>query len=431
MGVTGRPVLHSRSPAMFRAAFEALGMEARYVRVAADDAAEALALARALGLRGLNVTSPFKEEMAGRVDELDERASKVGSVNAVVLGQGRTRGCNTDVDGVAQALAAHGCEPASQRALVIGAGGAGRAAAFALQSLGAGDVAITTRDRQRGALAARDLGCRFVPWERAGGESRGSTLIVGCLPRGAGLPRALELAPGTRFLDANVGVREPLCAAIEAGCVCANGLTWLAAQGAASLELFTGLAASLPIMREAAARDDAGAGARRVALVGASGAGKTTVGTGLARMLGWQFVDTDRMVERAAGASVARIFEAEGEEGFRARESLAAQEALRIPDAVVALGAGALGCGGTRGLVRERCLGVWLWVDPARGARRAADGSRPLLAGADPGAVARRLAEARRDGWLAVADLVIDCSQRTAEEAARRIADEIGSSGDR
>src|SRR5512139_3297926 len=83
--VTGKPVAHSLSPDIFRLLFGALGINAFYMRLAAHSAREALDTARQIGLRGLNVTSPFKEEMISLVDGLDEPASRIGAVNCLAV----------------------------------------------------------------------------------------------------------------------------------------------------------------------------------------------------------------------------------------------------------------------------------------------------------------------------------------------------------
>jgi shikimate kinase len=141
---------------------------------------------------------------------------------------------------------------------------------------------------------------------------------------------------------------------------------------------------------------------RHVALVGAMGAGKSEVGRRLARRLGRPFVDIDELVESGAGLSIAELFERDGEEGFRARESdaLAAalssalSSAVESPPAVVATGGGAVLDARSRRLLRERALVVWLRVTPdAAAARIGPDASRPLLVGGARQALTRLIAE--------------------------------------
>ena len=154
-GLIGNPVGHSLSPPMHEAAYEALGMDARYVTFEPERGAAAAAVegASALGVAGLNVTIPFKRTVLEAV-EADPLAARVGAVNTVDFGHDPPRGYNTDVAGVRRALERHGVPLAGRSTVVVGAGGAGRAAAFALADAGA-DVHVANRTVERAeSLAA-------------------------------------------------------------------------------------------------------------------------------------------------------------------------------------------------------------------------------------------------------------------------------------
>jgi shikimate dehydrogenase len=424
LGVTGNPILHSLSPQMCRAGAAAAGLPLSCVRLAVDDAAEAMALARALGLRGLNVTSPFKEQMAALVDRLEPDARAVGAVNAVSFTRDGTVGHNTDAAGACAAMREMNADPFGSRAVVIGVGGAGRAAAHALQRGGAADVALLSRSEERSSRAAAQLGCRWAPWPRAGEEVRRADIVFLCLPRGAELPAGLSFRSGAFVIDANVSDDAPPREARRSGAACANGVSWLVEQCAASLERFLEARGSRPAMREVAASSGPRAW-RRVTIVGASGAGKSEVARQLSILLGVPYLDTDRIAERVGGCTVAEIFARSGELEFRRLERQAASEAFGFEESIVALGAGALSDPATRAAVRARCLIVWLWVDAATSAARAAGAGRPLLDGPVPEPAAARLIRERTPSWARSADLVIDARVRAPEETARRIAHEI------
>lgn len=163
--------------------------------------------------------------------------------------------------------------------------------------------------------------------------------------------------------------------------------------------------------------------ASHIALVGLSGAGKSTVGPLLAARLGRAFVDTDREVERSAGLPVHRLFAERGEAAFRALEAREVRRALEGPPAVIALGGGALLDPESRRLVRGSATTVWLRADPAALAvRLAAVGheTRPLLAGAPPVERLRALLEARA-GLYAAADLSVETDGREPGAVAAAI----------
>jgi shikimate dehydrogenase len=157
-GIVGNPVEHSLSPPMHEAAYEELGMDARYVTFEPDPAAvaDAVAGAAALGVAGLNVTIPFKEDVLSVVDA-DEVARRVGAVNTVDFSTDPPTGYNTDVAGVRRALDHHGVAVEGADTVVVGAGGAGRAAAFALAAA-ADSVAVANRTVERAERLAADVG---------------------------------------------------------------------------------------------------------------------------------------------------------------------------------------------------------------------------------------------------------------------------------
>lgn len=163
-------------------------------------------------------------------------------------------------------------------------------------------------------------------------------------------------------------------------------------------------------------------------LVGPPGAGKTTVGTLVARALGLGFVDSDAAVERAAGRTVPEIFAADGEPAFRALEHETVTRLLRTHDGVLALGGGAALHAGTRGELRGHRV-VLLDVDVDRAvARVASSGVRPLLAG-DPVGRMTALQTARRPVYEDVASLRIDTSDRSAAEVADQIIRHLAAAG--
>jgi shikimate kinase len=146
---------------------------------------------------------------------------------------------------------------------------------------------------------------------------------------------------------------------------------------------------------------------RHIVFCGTAGSGKTTVGALVARALGRDFIDIDRMVEREAGCSVATMFAREGEAAFRVRKRAAVERALEDPHpAVISLGGGALEDDATFSASRRHTL-VWLKATvPTLAARLAGNGDRPLLAG-DPLARLHALA-AEREPRYRQAHVIVD-----------------------
>lgn len=159
-GLLGNPVGHSLSPPMHEAAYDELGFDARYVTFEPDpdDLAAAIDGAAALGITGLNVTIPFKQDALDLV-EPDDLAARIGAVNTIDFSNSAAEqptGYNTDAAGALRALREHEVTIENAAAVVVGAGGAGRAISFALSDAGA-DVAIANRTESTAHDLADDV----------------------------------------------------------------------------------------------------------------------------------------------------------------------------------------------------------------------------------------------------------------------------------
>jgi shikimate kinase len=164
----------------------------------------------------------------------------------------------------------------------------------------------------------------------------------------------------------------------------------------------------------------------RVVLLGFMAAGKTETGGALARLLGWTHVDLDREIERRAGMRVADIFAAHGEARFREMETEATRDIAARSGVALSPGGGWITRAENLEILGEATLSVWLRVSAEEAVRRAGatPGERPLLAGPDPLAAARRLLGAR-EPLYAAARLHVSTEGRTPAEVAEIIADEL------
>ena len=156
------------------------------------------------------------------------------------------------------------------------------------------------------------------------------------------------------------------------------------------------------------------------------GAGKSTLGHGLAAAWGLPLVDLDRAIAAAAGADIPTIFAAEGEAGFRRREREALAVALDGVPSIIATGGGAVLAAENRAALRAHAFVVFLRIGVDEQLRRlAGDRERPLIAGDDREAVLRRLAEERAPLYAEVADLTFPVDGTTASEALDRLSDQL------
>ena len=233
VGLLGWPTSHSLSPPMQNAGFAALGLDWAYVPLPTppESVGDAVRGIVATGFAGANVTIPHKESVIAVCDEVDDVAARAGSVNTLVIADGRVLGSSTDGLAVSGQLA-----PEGLRALVLGTGGASKAVAAALADAGA-EVSVRGR---------RDPG-----WPPS---TDGFDLLVNTTP----VKDELVVAPraGMQVVDLayNADGRPTalIAAARELDChPCVDGLDVLLAQGAASFERWTGEAAPLRAMRQA------------------------------------------------------------------------------------------------------------------------------------------------------------------------------------
>ena len=263
-GLIGAPIAHSASPAMHEAAADALGLRGHYqlIEVAgADPAGLAMMLegVRRLGFAGVNVTYPYKEAVVPLLDTLAPGAAAMGAVNTVVVGDGRLTGHNTDTTGFARAVAPL-LAPSANAVALIGAGGVGKAIAFALASLAVTDIRIFDSEPARAEKLAALLAPRGGARVAASVEEalQGATGLVNGTPVGM-LPNRDTPVPAA-LLRANLWVADAvysplitplLAAAQEKGARIMTGRELANYQAADAFELCTGLAPSTQDMGEA------------------------------------------------------------------------------------------------------------------------------------------------------------------------------------
>jgi len=256
-GLVGNPVEHSLSPPMHEAAYDELGVDARYVTFEPEPAALEAAIegARALGVAGLNVTVPFKEAVRELV-AVDDLAARVGAVNTVDFSGGEPTGHNTDVDGVRRAFSHHDVPLAGETAVVAGAGGAGRAAVFALRDADA-TVHVANRTVETAEALAED----------AGATAHGLDELPALLPDADVLVNATTVGMDSdespvpaSALHADLAVLDAVYAPLEtrllrdasaAGATTVDGAWMLLFQGVAAFERWTGRDAPVDAMNTA------------------------------------------------------------------------------------------------------------------------------------------------------------------------------------
>ncbi|HBU70140.1 MAG TPA: shikimate dehydrogenase [Elusimicrobia bacterium] len=262
-GIFGYPIKHTLSPAMHNAGFRALKLNYNYFpfEVKPEDLGPAVEAIKILNIAGVNITIPHKSEVLKFLDSIDPLAAKIGSVNTIVNNNGKLLGYNTDATGFIRDLKGKGFNPKNKRALLLGAGGAGRAVAAALSWAGAKSILITDSDENKARNLAKSVErARFVPLKDFRRELAGCGLLVNATPNGMhkgdkAVLNAGEFPPDIFFYDLVYNREtETLKNAKKAGASAAGGLGMLLNQGALAFELWTKRKAPIDVMNRALKR---------------------------------------------------------------------------------------------------------------------------------------------------------------------------------
>lgn len=261
----GDPVEHAMSPVMHNAAFQKLGLDYVYIpcRVKKEDLGKAVAGARAMNFRGLNVTIPHKLAVIPFLDKLDPMAQKLGAVNTVVNDAGVLTGYNTDATGFLQSLLEKSIEPKGKKIAVLGAGGSARAIAFILADRGA-RLTILNRHLERAQELAKDVGkdVKALPLDELNLALalKESEVLINATSLGMH-PHPDETPVPSQLLRQNLVVVDIVYNPIEtrllrearaAGAMTIDGVEMLVWQGAQGFEKWTGRKAPVDLMRQEA-----------------------------------------------------------------------------------------------------------------------------------------------------------------------------------
>lgn len=410
-GLLGRTLGHSYSPRIHAL----LGAEYDY-RLFEVEPEDVAAFMRESGFRGVNVTIPYKVDAMNLCDELSDAARKIGCVNVVLRrDDGTLYGDNTDYYGFSYLLDSAGLDVAGCKVLMLGNGGAAKTVRTVLSDRGAREVVTAGRT---GAVTYDNLS------EHYDADFIVNTTPVGMYPRCPDSvidlePFAREGATREGYADGLSGLADVvynpartglMLQAERLGVPCAGGLSMLVAQAKASVELFCGSV----IADEELARVTRQMlfETSNIALIGMPGAGKSTVGAHMARLLSRPFADIDEAIPREAGKPIAAIFAEEGEDAFRAIEAHVTGEACKKGGQVIACGGGVVTRPSSYALLHQNSVIVLL----KRPLSELEEGDRPMSVAKGIG----RLWDERRRAYFNWADIVVDGNGLASEEIARR-----------
>ena len=246
--VFGNPVLHSKSPQLFNSVFENSHVDAYYTRIRVDKSEDIIRSIRLLNIIGSNVTTPYKETILPLLDELSPDAEQIGAVNTILNDNGHLKGYNTDYLGVIKSIEEAGIEISGKRCLILGAGGASRAAVYGLKKSGA-DVYIANRTVGKSIEIADKFGCMAIDFDDIR-EFSDIDLVISTLLPNVFLPdiswdRKIKL-----FMDANYHKSMLVEDFQRIKVKVLLGDRWLIHQAIESFSIFTGFEPALELLNE-------------------------------------------------------------------------------------------------------------------------------------------------------------------------------------
>lgn len=453
LGLIGNPVEHTLSPVIHNTIAGQLGGEyakTAYVpfHVEHGDLDTAVKGAYALNVLGMNVTVPYKQEVMESLVSVDDMARSIGAVNTLVRVDGGYRGYNTDAEGFVRELKWFQVEIRDKNVVMLGAGGAARAVAFSLMKEGAAKIIILNRNVEKAADIANAVNA-FCKREIAEADSIGAAQEVGAKHFGGGDYIAVQctsvgLEPNEEdcviedgpFFDHVIAgvdlIYKPattkfmkLCDAH--GKESYNGLYMLLFQGIAAYELFTNVKISDGVIRKTARKLEQAVQTkvpgRHIVLVGYMGSGKSRISKELGRIMGYDVVDTDGMIEDEQGMSVSDIFAKYGEAAFRDMETELLEKIAEWTDPVILSTGGGMPVREENRALLKKCGTVfYLETSPEVIYERVKDDtSRPLLQCADPKAKIAEMMEVRGPIYRGAADETVVTDNREPRYIALEI----------
>jgi shikimate dehydrogenase len=423
--VTGNPILHSKSPNMFNAMFQHNGYDAEYLYFGAETAEEALFLFKNLGAKGMNVTSPFKETIGRLLDVVHDEAKILGSVNTVVHENGKLHGYNTDFYGVTKSFADAGISLQGKKCLVIGAGGAGKAAAYGLHSQGA-EVIMVNRTFGKARIAANIIGCKYSEIEELQHLLGKCEIVISALQQNVNPIEEQWLTPQHIVFDANYKGSPLVEMAQRRGCTIVSAEDWLLNQAVASYALFLGEQPNKEVMRTGLSQPTLADRNHVISTIGIMGAGKSSHGHLLAEMLGYEFHDIDDEIIEQEGMTITEIFAQKGEAYFRnAEKEMLSEKFNSKAESLLSCGGGIVLNKPNRELLKQNSLVIWFYATPEAISKRIKIEKRPLLQNGNPKEILQKILDDRKDLYAHTAHAVFSTEENSKYHTALRLQHEI------
>ena len=309
--------------------------------------------------------------------------------------------------------------------VVIGAGGAGRAALYGIHKAGA-DCTVIDIDEKLAERVALESGCNAARYDQLESRVISSDIVVYAVDASTiKIVKKESIRPDQVIYDVNYKHSFLTELAHEKGCRVVTGADMLINQAVPAYKYFVGRDPDKNVMWEGFNTNPLGEKAKTIALVGFMGTGKTSVGPALAQKLGYEFVELDDLIVKTTGTTIADMFKIRGEPAFRAIEKDILTQEINRMNVVVSCGGGVVIHPENRRILKEHALTVWLYNSIETSVKRANDGTRPLMNVENPVEIARKLFDNRKKYYADAADIMVNTQNKQVETIVHKIYAEI------
>ena len=454
-GIFGNPIEHTLSPFIHNTLAEIIDEDSVYTAFhVSDEPGKAAEGAFAMGVEGLNITVPFKQDIMKSLVDIDRTAEAIGAVNTLVRAENGYKGYNTDVYGIKRALD-ESLDISGHDAVILGAGGAARAVVYMCMESGCAKVYIVNRTIEKAKALADEMNRKFSAMTSTSDSASAMTSTSVAIPVAVSdistidseqfvliQCTSLGLKPGDGLLVDDDSFYEkaafgydliynpkdtPFTKKLaEIGIAGDNGLSMLLYQAVKSHELWTGREIPEEAVRKTYAALRKKVYGDNIVLTGFMGSGKSSVGRELAAITGMHFLDMDAEIVRETGLSINEIFSKYGEEEFRKLEhNMLVSFSDELYGTIVSTGGGVVVREDNIPYLKE--LGKVVYLDASDETvyeRVKDDTGRPLLKDCDRETALKRIADLK-SGRLVKYGRALDICIYTDDKSASDIAREI------
>lgn len=407
-GLIGYPLSHSYSKLIHE---DVAGYSYELIEVHPDEFEHFM---QAKQFDALNVTIPYKQKIIPFLDELDEKARRIGAVNTVVNENGKLKGYNTDYDGFKWMIDHHGITMKNKKVAILGNGGATKAIQCVVQDCGAKECVIISRSISSETRTYEELISTYKDVDVIVNATP-----VGMVPNHNATP--IDLTHFTQIecvidIVYNPLKTELLLQAEELNIQSLGGLEMLVAQAKEAIEIFTNKKFDDQVLLESIKK--LRKQKQNLVFIGMPSAGKSTLAKEVAKRLEMPLIDLDEEIEGASNKTIQQIFEEDGEVAFRKLESQKIDEVCRVNHTVISCGGGVVKS--QRNINQLKKMGILIWIDRDLEKLQSGPG-RPLSQ--DRQAI-QHLYEERFSLYQHAADFRIK-NNTTIEEACNELISEI------